>query len=397
MYRLAVTCCGGDLVTVPAKNYGADLTGMLAAVTDATRLIFIANPNNPTGTRTPGSELLPFLQAVPEHVWVVLDEAYLEYVEDEDHINGATLLARFPNLIVTRTFSKVYGLAAVRFGYGVSSPAFADLLNRARQPFNVNSLALAASLAALEDDDYVNESVALNRAGMAQVTEGLTRLGYDFIPSAGNFVAFDSAEPGNDLFQRMLREGRNRASDCRIRLAQSCTGQYWARIRKRAFSFRTSQGWRSRPVQIVQQRRVLIVRPGILAIVGVGLIGGSIGKAAKERRLAERVIGVEPNADSAQWAVENGVLDAVVSQVPDNADLIALCVPSDLVAQWVIKLADHTAPMFDVGSVKEPIVKEIELTRITPSQFVPCHPISGSEKVVLRLPMAIYSMGARWC
>lgn len=207
VYRLAVTCCGGDLVTVPAKNYGADLTGMLAAVTDATRLIFIANPNNPTGTRTPGSELLPFLQAVPEHVWVVLDEAYLEYVEDEDHINGATLLARFPNLIVTRTFSKVYGLAAVRFGYGVSSPAFADLLNRARQPFNVNSLALAASLAALEDDDYVHESVALNRAGMAQVTEGLTRLGYDFIPSAGNFVAFDSAEPGNDLFQRMLREG----------------------------------------------------------------------------------------------------------------------------------------------------------------------------------------------
>lgn len=207
VYRLAVTCCGGDLVTVPAKNYGSDLAAMLDAVTDATRLIFIVNPNNPTGTRTPGSELLPFLQAVPEHVWVVLDEAYLEYVEDDDHINGATLLARFPNLIVTRTFSKVYGLAAVRFGYGASSPAFADLLNRARQPFNVNSLAMAASLAALEDDDYVNESVALNRAGMAQMTEGLTRLGYDFIPSAGNFVAFDSAEPGNDLFQRMLREG----------------------------------------------------------------------------------------------------------------------------------------------------------------------------------------------
>ena len=117
------------------------------------------------------------------------------------------MLAQFPNLIVTRTFSKVYGLAAVRFGYGASSPAFADLLNRARQPFNVNSLAMAASLAALEDDDYVNESVALNRAGMVQMTEGLTRLGYDFIPSAGNFLAFDSAEPGHDLFQRMLQEG----------------------------------------------------------------------------------------------------------------------------------------------------------------------------------------------
>ena len=207
VYRLAVTCCGGDLVTVPAKAYGADLPGMLAAITDQTRLIFIANPNNPTGTHTPASELVPFLQAVPAHVWVVLDEAYLEYVEDEDHVNGASLLSQFPNLIVTRTFSKVYGLAAVRFGYGASSPEFADLLNRARQPFNVNALAMAACLAALDDDDYVQESVALNRAGMAQMTEGLTSLGYRYIPSAGNFVAFDCGESGDALFQRMLQEG----------------------------------------------------------------------------------------------------------------------------------------------------------------------------------------------
>jgi histidinol-phosphate aminotransferase len=138
---------------------------------------------------------------------VVLDEAYLEYVEDADHLNGATVLAQFPNLIVTRTFSKIYGLAAVRFGYSVSSPAFADLLNRARQPFNVNSLAMAAVMAALEDDDYVAQSITLNRAGMKQMTEGLTTLGYDFIPSAGNFVAFDCGESGSDLFQRMLREG----------------------------------------------------------------------------------------------------------------------------------------------------------------------------------------------
>lgn len=207
VYRLAVTCCGGDLVTVPAKHYGADLPAMLEAVTEQTRLIFIANPNNPTGTRTPDRELLPFLEALPDHVWVVLDEAYLEYVEDGDHPNGASLLQRFPNLIVTRTFSKVYGLAAVRFGYAASSAEFADLLNRARQPFNVNALAMAASLAALEDDDYVNESVALNRAGMIQMTEGLTALGYEYIPSAGNFVAFDCGESGDALFQRMLQEG----------------------------------------------------------------------------------------------------------------------------------------------------------------------------------------------
>ena len=122
------------------------------------------------------------------------------------------------------------------------------------------------------------------------------------------------------------------------------------------------------------------MRLGTLAIVGVGLIGGSIGKAAKQRGLVERIVGVEPDPDSALWAVENRVLDAVAAEVPAEADLIALCVPSDLVAQWVITLADHPATIFDVGSVKSPIIKEIEVTHTPPPRFVPCHPISGSEK-----------------
>ena len=122
------------------------------------------------------------------------------------------------------------------------------------------------------------------------------------------------------------------------------------------------------------------MRLGTLAIVGVGLIGGSIGKAAKQRGLVERIVGVEPNPKSALWAVENGVLDAVAAEVPAEADLIALCVPSDLVAQWVITLADHPATIFDVGSVKSPIINELELTHTPPPRFVPCHPISGSEK-----------------
>ena len=122
------------------------------------------------------------------------------------------------------------------------------------------------------------------------------------------------------------------------------------------------------------------MRLGTLAIVGVGLIGGSIGKAAKQRGLVERIVGVEPDPDSALWAVENRVLDAVAAEVPAEADLIALCVPSDSVAQWVITLADHPATIFDVGSVKSPIIKEIEVTHTPPPRFVPCHPISGSEK-----------------
>ena len=137
----------------------------------------------------------------------MLDEAYFEYVDEVLYGNGLTLLDKYPNLIVTRTFSKIYGLASVRLGYSVSSPEFADLLNRARQPFNVNGLAMAAGLAAIADDDYVQRSRALNQDGMAQLIQGLTAQGYSFIPSVGNFVAFDSGRAGADVFDDLLRQG----------------------------------------------------------------------------------------------------------------------------------------------------------------------------------------------
>lgn len=207
VYRLAVTCCGGDLVTVPAKDYGADLDAMLAAVTERTRVVFLANPNNPTGTWVPEAAIENFLQQVPTNVWVVLDEAYFEYVDEPAYGNGIALLDKYPNLIVTRTFSKIYGLAAVRLGYSVSSAAFADLLNRARQPFNVNGLAMAAGLAALADEDYLQRSRTLNQQGMTQITQGLTAQGYSYIPSVGNFVAFDSGRPGADVFGELLQQG----------------------------------------------------------------------------------------------------------------------------------------------------------------------------------------------
>ena len=207
VYRLAVTCCGGDLVTVPAKDYGADLDAMLAAVTERTRVVFLANPNNPTGTWVTASAVENFLQHIPQDVWVVLDEAYFEYVDEADYGNGLTLLDKYPNLIVTRTFSKIYGLASARLGFSVSSPEFADLLNRARQPFNVNGLAMAAGLAAIADNDYVERSRALNRSGMQQITEGLSAQGFAYIPSVGNFVAFDSGRPGAEVFEDLLQQG----------------------------------------------------------------------------------------------------------------------------------------------------------------------------------------------
>jgi len=206
VYRLAVASCGGKLVEVPASSYGTNLSGMLEAVTDQTAIIFIANPNNPTGTWVGSEALADFLEAVPQRVWVVLDEAYAEYVEEADYPDGLVLQRSYPNLIVTRTFSKIHALAALRIGYAVSSPEVADLMNRARQPFNVNALALAAAEAALQDQEFVMTSRALNRDGKARLVEGFNGLGLEYIPSAGNFVAVAVGDAGS-VYQALLREG----------------------------------------------------------------------------------------------------------------------------------------------------------------------------------------------
>ncbi|MEZ5557139.1 MAG: histidinol-phosphate transaminase [Pseudomonadales bacterium] len=209
VYTLATTLCGGTLVKVPARDYGADLGAMLAAVTERTTLVFLANPNNPTGTWVNETALRAFLDALPARVWVVLDEAYFEYVDAPGYPDGLGLMPDYPNLIVTRTFSKIHALAALRVGYGVSAPAVADLLNRARQPFNVNSLALAAAATALEDQEFVQESRALNRAGMTTLCAGFERLGLDYIPSVGNFVTFalPEGQSAAQVYEALLRLG----------------------------------------------------------------------------------------------------------------------------------------------------------------------------------------------
>jgi len=206
VYRLAVTSCGGNLIEVPAKDYGADLPAMAAAITERTAIVFLANPNNPTGTWVTESALIDFLEAVPERVWVVLDEAYAEYVEEPGYPDGIALLKRYPNLIVTRTFSKIHALAALRIGYAVSSTGVADLMNRARQPFNVNALALAAAEAALADQEFVSTSRALNREGKATLARGFEALGLEYIPSAGNFLAVKVPD-GPGTYQALLAEG----------------------------------------------------------------------------------------------------------------------------------------------------------------------------------------------
>jgi histidinol-phosphate aminotransferase len=206
VYPLAVQATGAKGIEVPARAFGHDLDAMRRAVTPRTRLVFVANPNNPTGTFVSARTLEEFVSALPREVVLVLDEAYNEYLEEADKADSIAWLARYPNLIVTRTFSKVYGLAGLRVGYAFAHAGVADLMNRVRQPFNVNSVALAAATAALADHEFVRRSFELNRAGMKQVTSGLKRLEIEFIPSFGNFVSFRVGD-GAAVFQKLLRKG----------------------------------------------------------------------------------------------------------------------------------------------------------------------------------------------
>lgn len=207
VYPIATQAAGATAVVTPAKNWGNDLDAIKAAITGKTRVIFLANPNNPTGTWFNRAAFESFIADVPEQVLVVLDEAYCEYVEDPTYPKGLDYLGRYPNLIVTRTFSKAYGLASLRVGYSVSNPQIADVINRVRNPFNVDSFALAAATTALSDKDYIARSVALNREGYQHITAALAERGLSFIPSVGNFVSVDFARDAAPIYQALLHEG----------------------------------------------------------------------------------------------------------------------------------------------------------------------------------------------
>jgi len=212
VYPLATQARGARGIVVPAKNYAHDLAAMRKAIDADTRVVFIANPNNPTGTLLPGAELEAFLREVPPHVVVVLDEAYNEYLPAAARYDSLPWLARHRNLIVTRTFSKAYGLAGLRVGFALCDEQVAGLLNRVRQPFNVNELALGAAAAALGDAAFVRRSHELNLAGMKQLTVGFGRLGLAWIASFGNFVSVEIPRASGQsragtVFEHLLRQG----------------------------------------------------------------------------------------------------------------------------------------------------------------------------------------------
>ena len=209
IYDIVIRAAGANPVVAPAKNWGHDLDAMAAAITPNTRLVYVTNPNNPTGTWLSKSALRAFLDQIPEHIIVVLDEAYFEYVTEPEYPNGLELLADYPNLIVTRTFSKAYGLSGLRIGYGVMNPQVADLLNRVRPPFNTTNISLAAAEAALADQAYLEQSRQLNAQGMAQLTEYFEQQGLAYIPSVANFVTVQmpAGVSALDVNNALLRAG----------------------------------------------------------------------------------------------------------------------------------------------------------------------------------------------
>lgn len=213
VYPIVTQAVGAQARVAPAHDgqrgprYGHDLDAMADLIDDRVRVVFIANPNNPTGTYLRKDELWHFLKAVPESVITVVDEAYFEYVLEPDYPDSLAWLSEFPNLVVTRTFSKAHGLAGLRVGYAISSAEIADLLNRVRQPFNVNSLALAAATAALADEEHLIRSVRLNAEGLKQLRMALTQRELSAIPSVGNFITVDLGRPAAAVYDALLREG----------------------------------------------------------------------------------------------------------------------------------------------------------------------------------------------
>jgi histidinol-phosphate aminotransferase len=206
VYPLATQARGGKGIAVPARELGHDLAAMRAAVTPRTRIVFVANPNNPTGTWLAPEAVRAFVASIPPEVLIVLDEAYNEYLDPAQQADSASWLPTHPNLLVSRTFSKAYGLAGLRIGYGLADASVAGMLNRVRQPFNVNSVAQAAGIAALADTAYVEESARLNRAGLSQLMQALDRMGVRYAPSHANFLLVHVGDAA-PVYEALLRQG----------------------------------------------------------------------------------------------------------------------------------------------------------------------------------------------
>jgi histidinol-phosphate aminotransferase len=207
VYRMITQAAGGTNVVVPCKDMRHDLEVMAERITPKTRIVFIANPNNPTGTMNSQAEMDLFMDRLPDHVIVAVDEAYFEYVTHADYPDSLDYLKAGRSVLALRTFSKIYGLAGLRIGYGITTSEIAELMNKVRQPFNTNSLAQVGALAALADRKHVERSVAINNEGKQFLYQTFQRLGISYVPTEANFILFDTRLDGTELYTALLKQG----------------------------------------------------------------------------------------------------------------------------------------------------------------------------------------------
>jgi len=207
IYQMSVQCAGGRNVVVAPKRFGHDLQAMADGITERTRILFIANPNNPTGTICTRAEFEAFLARVPEDVLVMMDEAYFEYVTDPEYPDSLAYQRRHPNIVTLRTFSKIHGLAGLRLGYAIADRAIVEVVNKVRAPFNVNSVAQAAAMAAVDDNGHIEEAREMNAQGLETLAKGFQALGLDYVPSHANFILVDVGRDGGEVYGKLLHHG----------------------------------------------------------------------------------------------------------------------------------------------------------------------------------------------
>ena len=207
VYKIVTQSSGASLIEIPTLNWGHDLDSFANNLEQSTKVIFIANPNNPTGTYNTHLEVYTLLKNVPSSVLVVLDCAYFEYVTNSDYVRPVDLLKEFDNLLITKSFSKIHGLASIRVGYGIANPSLIEILNRIRQPFNVNAIAQAMASIAINDKKHIHQSIKLNSQQYEFLFNKLSKLGLECIPSVGNFITFKGGFTGKELFYSLMKKG----------------------------------------------------------------------------------------------------------------------------------------------------------------------------------------------
>ena len=303
VYPMIVQAVGGIRVVVTLKDYRLDLEAMARAITPMTKMVFIANPNNPTATIVTADEVEHFMARVPDRVIVVFDEAYIEFAQGPDFPDTIDYLRHGRKVVILRTFSKAASLAGLRVGYAIGDPDCIALLNRIRQPFNVNSLAQVAALAALEDDSHVLECLRMIEAGRHYLCDEFTALGLRYAPSRANFIFVDVGKSATSVFQLAPQGGRHRAAHDELR--------HGARAPRDHRHARGEPALRQSPQESAGRSQGRVIRR--LALVGLGLLGGSVAKAARADGLAREIVAVGRRRESLEPALADGMVDRITT------------------------------------------------------------------------------------